>query len=102
VALEKGRTAFGKASMMTSRIGIWIASSRISRGLYGGIKVFTFCFVIAIFALKDFFIGANFALADQAALILVAATVFYCIIRGAVVIYDSKKYFQDDKIQKKK
>lgn len=46
LALMEGKTAFGANTMMRSRPGRWIASSRISRASYGFAKAAVFCTVL--------------------------------------------------------
>src|SRR5438552_16250550 len=51
LALREGKTAFGENTMMTSRLGLWLAASRFHRGLYGSVKVITFIWLILYLAL---------------------------------------------------
>ena len=46
LALAEGKTAFGEQTMMTSRLGKWLAASRFNRALYGSAKVVTFIYLL--------------------------------------------------------
>jgi CDP-diacylglycerol--glycerol-3-phosphate 3-phosphatidyltransferase len=51
VALTQGETPFGEKTMIKSRLGRLIVSSRSSRALYAAAKVVAFCYMILYFAL---------------------------------------------------
>ncbi|MFH0702483.1 MAG: CDP-alcohol phosphatidyltransferase family protein [bacterium] len=91
VALEQGYTAFGKTTMMQSRLGKFIVASNFSRFSYAVFKAIAFSLLIAAhvpfqdYQYKDIvYIIAYFS---------VYITVFFCIARGLPVIIESKKFF---------
>jgi CDP-diacylglycerol--glycerol-3-phosphate 3-phosphatidyltransferase len=99
LALKEGKTAFGEKSMMTSRIGIWLAASRLNRALYGGAKVLTFMWLLLQVAftiqinrnpswMQQF--GNAEGLVRNIGLALAVFTLLYSLARGAVVVWDSR------------
>ncbi|MBF6612661.1 MAG: CDP-alcohol phosphatidyltransferase family protein [Chloroflexi bacterium] len=102
LALSEGKTAFGEKTMMESRLGVWLSASRFHRGLYGSAKVVTFIWL----ALELAFAGevarsAEWALDYGNALVIVqnvgiglaVLTLIYSLVRGAVVVWDSRSFF---------
>lgn len=101
VALTKGKTPFGEKTMIKTAVGRLIVSSRLSRALYGGVKVVTFCYLILYLAYIDglkasppLFTPDWQASLYGAGMILVYVTVFMCIVRAVPVITDSIEYFR--------
>ncbi len=102
LAFGEGKTPFGETTMMTSRFGTWLATSRFHRGLYGSAKVVTFIWLILQVALSEQ-IGrnvewaANFGnalnLVQTAGIVLATFTLLYSLARGAVVVWDSRHLF---------
>ncbi len=102
MALAQGKTAFGANTMMTSRFGTWLAASRFNRAVYGVVKVLAFCWVLLILALR---LAAaqdgNWAsfyhdwsnLIDGIGTFLIYFTVLYMLMRGAVVVWDSRPMY---------
>ena len=91
-ALSKGKTAFGKKSMMRGSIGVFFVSSRFSRMLYGIAKTLAFIML----ALQLYLAGISFAGIDifkSVTYSLVLFTVAFCIIRGFFTAYDGFKLF---------
>jgi CDP-diacylglycerol---glycerol-3-phosphate 3-phosphatidyltransferase len=99
LALTEGKTPFGEKTMMTSSLGVWLAASRFHRALFGAAKVVTFiwlCLYLAaeaavrsdpagttgIAGLPEFMRVTGVALATF--------TLFYSLVRGAVVVWDSR------------
>jgi CDP-diacylglycerol---glycerol-3-phosphate 3-phosphatidyltransferase len=96
VALTQGETPFGERTMIKSRIGRLIVSSRSSRTLYAIAKVVAFCYLILYFALlntaAESSLGAwgfahDFAL-HAIGQSLVYFTVTFCLIRALPVVQD--------------
>lgn len=95
MAFSKGKTPFGEKTMMESAWARLLVSSRISRGVYAGLKVSVFCYLTALLVIKsavsrfgitspsDVYIGAQ---------ILVYVVVVLCVVRGFPVIWDGRKY----------
>jgi CDP-diacylglycerol--glycerol-3-phosphate 3-phosphatidyltransferase len=85
-ALSKGHTAFGKETMMQSRIGHALVASRASRAAYGVSKsiAFTGLFTlnVAARASMDLLIGTL----EPVALSATYLTVALCVIRGIPVV----------------
>jgi CDP-diacylglycerol--glycerol-3-phosphate 3-phosphatidyltransferase len=99
LALREGMTAFGERTMMRSRLGIWLAASRFHRGLYGSAKVITFIWLILELAFSEQLTrdpqwAANYGAALPAVqtigITLAVFTLFYSLVRAAVVIWDSR------------
>lgn len=94
LALERGQTAFGASTMMVSRLGRALTSSRTSRASYGAVKAAVFVVVpIALaIALPDAPAGS---VAYQPALLalgllLAYAVAAFCLVRGLLVIHDAR------------
>lgn len=91
-ALSKGKTPFGKKSMMRGSVGIFFVSSRLSRALYGIAK--TIAFMMLAFQL--YLAGISFVgveIFKSATYSLVLFTVAFCIVRGFFTAYDGFKLF---------
>lgn len=84
-ALTKGKTAFGKKTMMTSKVGQFLTASRFMRGLYGALKLLTFMLLIAVLIFHPLL---------KISRIFVYITVFICLLRGIPVIIDSRHFFK--------
>ncbi len=102
MALAQGKTAFGAKTMMTSRFGTWLAASRFNRAVYGIVKVLAFCWMLLILALRLAVAqGGNWAsfyhdwggLIDGIGTFLIYFTVLYMLMRGAVVVWDSRPMY---------
>jgi CDP-diacylglycerol--glycerol-3-phosphate 3-phosphatidyltransferase len=104
LALAEGKTAFGEKTMMQSRFGLWLAASRFHRALYGVAKVVAHALLALQWGLmiaREQGIAAvttpawdsawpGFLLFVQ---LLAWFAVLYGLVRGAVVLYDSRGYF---------
>lgn len=97
VALAQGMTAFGSATLHKTRIGLFLVSSRFSRGLYGVVKVLSFLFLIVIegLGLEEI----HLALAADALRAVVwsgYATIYFtlvlCLLRGIPVLTESRSF----------
>ena len=89
LALERGFTAFGSTSMMKSKLGALLVSSRTSRAVYGIGKALAFSLTILVFTP-----GALAYLGDSVRIVACASvyfTVFLCVIRGAPVLVEAKR-----------
>ena len=96
-ALSKGKTAFGKKTMMKGSIGVFFVSSRFSRALYGIAKTAAFM----LLALHLYFKSMNYASAGflgMAAFGFVLFTVAFCVLRGIFVVYDGFMLFRTEKV----
>ena len=88
LALERGMTAFGATSMMRSKLGTLLVSSRLSRALYGGAKTLAFSLLILAFAPGLFRnIGP---IVTWLAYASVYTTVFMCVVRGLPVVAEAR------------
>jgi CDP-diacylglycerol--glycerol-3-phosphate 3-phosphatidyltransferase len=99
LALTEGKTPFGEKTMMTSRLGVWLAASRFNRALFGAAKVVTFiwlCLYIAVDVQvrQDPDWAARYADVPQIMLgvgiAMATFTLLYSLARGAVVVWDSR------------
>ncbi len=104
MALAEGFTAFGDTTMMQSKLGEFLTSSRFSRAVYGAAKAFAFFIMIIAHIPKieeykpmtvdQFLYYINF----QPTLILIANILAYtavvmCVVRGIPVLLESKRFF---------
>jgi CDP-diacylglycerol--glycerol-3-phosphate 3-phosphatidyltransferase len=103
LALAQGKTAFGEKTMMQSRFGKWLAASRLHRALYGGAKVVTFVWLLLQMALtvqvarsaewaQQY--GNALTLMQNIGIGLAVFTILYSLLRGAVVVWDSRQLFK--------
>ena len=85
LASKEGKTAFGEKSMMESKLGYFLTSSRFMRFFYGGIKVFAFAFMFL----------ANFEWAKYLSfeMFLIYLMTFLCVIRGVPVLIEGRRFF---------
>ena len=89
IAFEQGLTAFGSTSMMRSRLGAALVTSRASRLAYGVAKALAFSLMILAFAtgvppsLREMLLGA--------ALASVYVAVALCIVRGVPVLVEVRR-----------
>ncbi len=108
IALSQGYTAFGSDTMMKNKFCHFLTASRFSRAVYGVAKTLVFLvLIIAYIPNLEYFNGMDvnsflwFADAQpyliKTADILVYITVGMCIIRGLPVIFESKRYINEDK-----
>ncbi len=98
-ALSKGKTAFGKKTMMAGKIGIFFVSSRFSRVLYAIAKAAAF----SLLAFELYLIEvsySNIGTFKSITYSLVLFTVAFCIIRGFFVVYDGLKFLSAAKLGK--
>ncbi|MBI3309233.1 MAG: CDP-alcohol phosphatidyltransferase family protein [Candidatus Melainabacteria bacterium] len=86
LASKEGKTAFGEKSMMETKVGYFLTSSRFMRFSYGGIKVIAFSFM--------FLTQAGVHSLYNIEIILVYLMTFYCVIRGLPVLIEGRRYFQ--------
>ncbi len=83
--VKEGKTAFGEKSMMKSKLGYFLTSSRFMRAFYGTVKAFAFAFM--------FFVQANHHEFLPVEGILVYLMTFICITRGIPVLVEGRRYF---------
>lgn len=107
IALAKGYTAFGDSSMMKNKFCHFLTASRFSRAIYGVAK--TLVFLMLIIAYIPNFEYYDALTVDQfvyysniqpylitTANVLVYITVAMCVIRGLPVIFESKRYINEN------
>ena len=85
-ALSKGHTAFGKDTMMRSRIGHALVASRASRAAYGVSKSLAFTGLFTLNVAAHASMGLLVGYLEPVALSATYLTVALCIIRGAPVV----------------
>ncbi|MBI4530303.1 MAG: CDP-alcohol phosphatidyltransferase family protein [Candidatus Latescibacteria bacterium] len=87
-ALSKGRTAFGKTTMMRSRIGYSMVASRPSRGVYNTSKIVAFGGLFTLNAVQQIFAQTDPIIIGLESVALVATyiAVALCVIRGIPVV----------------
>lgn len=86
LAANKGRSGFGKNSMLETWWGRQLVASRWSRGAYGALKCACFCWL-----------GLELSLPASAAIslmsmLLVSATAVFCIVRGLPVLWEGQRF----------
>ena len=89
LALERGFTAFGPTSMMRTRLGTLLVSSRASRALYATAKAVAFPMMILLFTpgVLALFGGGLRTVAYASVYI----TVVFCIVRGTPVMVEARR-----------
>jgi CDP-diacylglycerol--glycerol-3-phosphate 3-phosphatidyltransferase len=97
LALERGLTAFGTTSMMRSKVGALLVSSRLSRGAYGLGKALAFTLVILAFA-PGWRPAAGRALL-WLAYVSVYFTVFLCVVRGVPVLIEARRFLAPEQVR---
>ncbi len=97
--ITKGRTPFGKKTMMKSGWARALVSSRVSRGVYAFSKIVAFCYLAAVLTLKSAISEFSLPIHSNVmnGIIIVGSVIVYitvgmCIIRGLPVIWDGRKY----------
>ena len=85
-AQKEGKTAFGKKSMMESKLGNFLTSSRFMRASYGGIKAIAFAFMFLVKSNYPQFMGIE--------MFLIYLMTFYCVIRGIPVLIEGRRFFK--------
>jgi len=104
IALSTGRTPFGEKTMITTSIGKILVSSRASRGIYGGAKVVTFCYLILYLAYieaEKLFSHPLIPIGKDeiylGGMVLVYLTLFLCIVRAVPVVTNGWSYIANTK-----
>jgi CDP-diacylglycerol--glycerol-3-phosphate 3-phosphatidyltransferase len=89
IALERGFTAFGATSMMQTRLGAAVVSSRASRAVYGVGKALAFSLLILLFTpgLLPWVTGGLRVVAYAC----VYATLLLCLARGTPVLMEARR-----------
>lgn len=95
LAFSKGKTAFGKDTMMRTPIMKFLTAGHLSRAVYGASKAVIFAYLAGIIVLKS--AQAQFGIGVPEAVItgiyavkdvLVYVVVIMCVVRGIPVVYD--------------
>lgn len=108
IALSQGYTAFGSSTMMQNKFCHFLTASRFSRAVYGVAKTLVFLMLIIAYcpnleyydpmSIEAF---SNFSsyqpVLIKIADILVYVTVGMCIVRGLPVLFESKRFIENDK-----
>lgn len=84
-ANKEGKTAFGKNSMMQTKLGHFLTSSRFMRFAYGGIKGFAFAFMFFTKSICPEYYSFE--------MFLIYLATFFCIVRGIPVLIEGKRFF---------
>src|SRR3989338_2188045 len=85
-ASKEGKTAFGKTSMMETKIGHFLTSSRFTRAPYGTIKAVAFAFMFLAQSLFPQYLGLE--------MFLIYLMTFFCVIRGVPVLIEGRRFFR--------
>lgn len=91
IALEQGYTAFGSSSMMQSKLGVFLVSSRASRWLYAVFKAIAFALMILLYTpgMDTHLTGVLWPITYASVYI----TLFFCVVRGIPVLLESRRFF---------
>ncbi len=84
-ATKEGKTAFGEKSMMKSKLGYFLTSSRFMRAFYGGVKAFAFAVM--------FLVKSNFPEYLNLEMFLIYLMTIVCVLRGVPVLIEGKRFF---------
>lgn len=97
LGFEQGKTPFGDKTMMRSTWSRFLVSGRFMRGLYGGLKVASFCALGAVLAVRRGLeegrlqAGAPWMRPLEIGTeVLVAVTIVVCVVRGIPVLWDGR------------
>lgn len=96
LAFEKGYTAFGKTTMMQGKIAKFIVASNFSRFTYAVCKAIAFFLLIAGNIPLEY---QNKDLIFNIGLICAYISVAFCVLRGLPVMFESKRFFEDNQNQ---
>lgn len=100
MAFAKGKTAFGEQTMISAAWARLLVSSRVSRGIYAGLKVAAFCYLTALLVLGS--APARLGLPSPGGLLYVGSQVIVytvvgmCVIRGVPVVWDGRRYLLEE------
>lgn len=83
-ASKAGKTPFGEKSMMESKLGYFLTSSRFMRFSYGLIKAIAFAFM--------FLVQSSFPQYLNLEIFLIYLMTAYCVIRGVPVLIEGRRY----------
>ncbi len=108
IALSQGYTAFGSSTMMQNKFCHFLTASRFSRAIYGVAKTLVFLMLIIAYCPNlEYYDSMSLELFSRFAYyqpvlikiadILVYITVGMCIIRGLPVLFESKRFIENDK-----
>ena len=90
LAQAEGHTAFGKTTMMQSRLGVILVSSRASRWLYAFFKALAFSLMILVYMPGE----TPSPVLSMAAYTSLYATLFFCVVRGLPVVLESRRFLR--------
>ncbi|MDX2084594.1 MAG: CDP-alcohol phosphatidyltransferase family protein [Candidatus Melainabacteria bacterium] len=90
VALAQGYTAFGSSSMMRSRLGILLVSSRFSRWSYAALKAVAFSLLIGVHTPELDISAPTLSLLNNLVSGCVYGAVFFCLVRGLPVLAEAR------------
>lgn len=108
IALSQGYTAFGSSTMMQNKFCHFLTASRFSRAVYGVAKTLVFLMLIIAYcpnleyydpmSIQGFLLFSKFQpILINIADVLVYITVGMCIVRGLPVLFESKRFIENDK-----
>ncbi len=94
LAFKEGYTAFGATTMMQGKIAKFIVASNFSRFTYAVCKAVAFFFMIlgnfpTEYPQKELILNI--------AIICMVVSVIFCVVRGLPVIFESKRFFVEEK-----
>lgn len=100
LAARKGRTGFGRNSMLETWWGRTLVASRASRAAYAVLKCVCFCYLGLLLSITHvpatWFEAAARHRLTGAGHALVAATVIFCIVRAIPVVWEGRRYLAND------
>ena len=108
IALSQGYTAFGSSTMMQNKFCHFLTASRFSRAVYGVAKTLVFLMLIIAYcpnleyydamSIDTFLYFSKYQpILINIADVLVYVTVGMCIVRGLPVLFESKRFIENEK-----
>ena len=108
IALSQGYTAFGSSTMMHNKFCHFLTASRFSRAVYGVAKTLVFLMLIIAYcpnleyydamSIDTFLYFSKYQpILINIADVLVYVTVGMCIVRGLPVLFESKRFIENEK-----
>ena len=95
LAFEQGFTAFGSSSMMQSKLGVLLVSSRFSRWSYAALKAVAFSLMCLAFfpkGLEPTWLATWKPELLAFTMSCLVGALFFCIVRGLPVLLESRRF----------
>jgi len=107
LAFSKGKTAFGKDTMMRTPIMRFLTVSRLSRAVYGASKAVIFAYLAGVIVLRSAQAQFGINLPEAVTMgiytvkdVIVYVVVIMCVVRGIPVVYDGWPMLVEKRFEK--